>query len=71
MEPGALLTPFNALARSILTPFSSPSQNNGDWLPIRPRYSTIADKLKQAGYKNHMIGKWCARPSPVLCTSLM
>ena len=36
------------------------SQNNGDWLPIRPRYSLISDKLKQVGYTNHFVGKWCA-----------
>ena len=35
------------------------SQGNGDWLPIRPRYSLISDKLKQAGYTNHFLGKWC------------
>jgi arylsulfatase A-like enzyme len=35
------------------------SQGNGDWLPIRPRYSLISDKLKQAGYTNHFVGKWC------------
>lgn len=35
------------------------SQSNGDWLPIRPRYSLISDKLKQAGYTNHFVGKWC------------
>ena len=34
------------------------SQGNGDWFPIRPRYSLISDKLKQAGYTNHMVGKW-------------
>ena len=34
------------------------SQGNGDWLPVRPRYSMISDKLKQAGYTNHFVGKW-------------
>ena len=36
----------------------SAPQGNGDWLPIRPRYSLISDKLKQAGYTNHFVGKW-------------
>jgi len=34
------------------------SQGNGDWLPIRPRYSLISDKMRQAGYTNHFVGKW-------------
>ena len=36
------------------------SQGNGDWLPIRPRYSLISDKLKQANYTNHFVVKWYA-----------
>jgi len=51
------------------------SQSNGDWLPIRPRYSLISDKLKQAGYTNHFVGKWCVfrsnshTPLPSACNT--
>ena len=34
------------------------SQGNGDWNPLRSRYTTVAEKLKLAGYATAGTGKW-------------
>lgn len=34
------------------------SQGNGDWRSLRARYTTISEKLKQAGYATAGTGKW-------------
>jgi len=44
--------------KQVLSGRSIPTQNNGDWEPVRPRYTIIPEKLKAAGYQNHMVGKF-------------
>ena len=45
--------------KQLLTGRSVATQGNGEWNGVRPRYSLLSDKLKQAGYKTKMLGK-CA-----------
>lgn len=40
--------------KQVLTGRSVATQGNGEWEPVRPRYTILPEKLKAAGYKTHV-----------------